>query len=62
MPQKARDKLFTPFEGSSRRGGTGLGLVIARDIMRSHGGDLELASTGPSGTMFRLILPAVELG
>ncbi|HEC90084.1 MAG TPA: HAMP domain-containing histidine kinase, partial [Alphaproteobacteria bacterium] len=54
---KAREKLFRPFAGSAREGGTGLGLVIAHDIMRAHGGDIELTETGPAGTRFRLTLP-----
>ncbi|WP_135081159.1 HAMP domain-containing sensor histidine kinase [Terasakiella sp. SH-1] len=58
LPDKARDNLFKPFDGSARRGGTGLGLVIARDIMRIHGGDLMLVQTGESGTCFRLMLPS----
>ena len=58
LSEKARDGLFEPFSGSSRDGGTGLGLVIARDIMRAHGGDIELLQTGPKGTTFRLALPA----
>ncbi|WP_028879599.1 sensor histidine kinase [Terasakiella pusilla] len=57
LPQKARDNLFKPFDGSARRGGTGLGLVIARDILRAHDGDLTLIHTGEKGTCFRLSLP-----
>jgi len=57
LPENARINLFKPFDGSSRRGGTGLGLVIARDIMRHHNGDLSLVSTGENGTCFRLTLP-----
>lgn len=57
LPQKARDKMFQPFAGSARKGGTGLGLVICRDIMRAHGGDIALVETGESGTTFRLIVP-----
>ncbi len=53
----ARERLFQPFAGSARKGGTGLGLAIARDLMRAHGGDLTLAETGPSGTVFALELP-----
>ena len=53
----ARECLFKPFAGSERAGGTGLGLVIARDIMRAHGGDISLAETGDTGTTFRLRLP-----
>lgn len=58
LSDKARDRLFQPFSGSARDGGTGLGLVIARDIMRAHGGDIELVKTGPGGTTFRMLLPA----
>ncbi len=57
MTEKSRTSLFEPFTGSSRDGGTGLGLVIARDIARNHGGDLALDATGPDGTCFRLNLP-----
>jgi signal transduction histidine kinase len=49
--------LFQPFSGSTRKGGTGLGLTIARDLVRAHGGDIALVETGDSGTVFRLDLP-----
>lgn len=52
-----RDSLFSPFGRSERPGGTGLGLAIARDIMRAHGGDLELVATNELGAAFRLRLP-----
>ena len=55
---EALDTLFQPFGRSSRAGGTGLGLAIAREIVRAHGGDLELAATGPGGTTFRVRLGA----
>jgi signal transduction histidine kinase len=57
LPEEARHKLFQPFTGSTRKGGTGLGLPIARDVMRAHGGDISLVETGPNGTRFRLVLP-----
>ena len=60
LPDKARERLFQPFAGSVRRGGTGLGLVIARDILRAHRGDITLLETGPDGTTFRLDLPLME--
>jgi signal transduction histidine kinase len=60
LPQKARDHLFKPFEGSARKGGTGLGLVIARDIMRYHDGDMYLKKTDQDGTVFTLMLPQLE--
>ncbi|TCS65002.1 sensor histidine kinase [Varunaivibrio sulfuroxidans] len=54
LPPRAQKKLFQPFVGSARDGGTGLGLVIARDIMHAHGGDVILRTTGETGTVFRL--------
>ncbi|WP_417477969.1 sensor histidine kinase [Maricaulis sp.] len=57
LPSRARDKLFRPFAGSTKRGGTGLGLSIARELARAHGGDIELVSTGPEGTVFAVRLP-----
>ena len=54
LAQAARESLFKPFKGSARQGGTGLGLVIARDVMQAHGGDLEMVSSGDDGTVFRL--------
>ena len=42
LPQKARDNLFQPFRGSVRQGGTGLGLVIAAELVKGHGGALSL--------------------
>ena len=57
LPQKARDNLFQPFRGSVRQGGSGLGLVIAADLVRGHGGTLVLEETGPRGSTFRISLP-----
>ena len=57
MPPKAQEKLFQPFAGSARKGGTGLGLVICHDIMLAHGGSIRLLETGETGTSFRLTLP-----
>ncbi len=61
LPQKARDHLFTPFQGNARKGGTGLGLAIAAELIRGHGGRLELGGTGPDGTCFRICLPDSRL-
>ena len=38
-------------------GGTGLGLTIARDSVRAHGGDLVLESSPSGGTRAKLRLP-----
>jgi signal transduction histidine kinase len=58
LPDRARAHLFQPFAGSTRRGGAGLGLAIARELAQGHGGDLSLVETGAAGTTFDLILPA----
>jgi signal transduction histidine kinase len=59
---RAREHLFQPFSGSTRDGGSGLGLVIAREIVNAHGGELTLVKTGESGTTFRIDLPARDVG
>lgn len=58
LPPRALQNLFKPFDGSAKAGGTGLGLAIAAEVMRSHGGSLELVETGAAGTCFRATLPA----
>jgi signal transduction histidine kinase len=58
IPEHARERLFQPFSGSAREGGTGLGLVISREIVNAHGGELSLAETSDQGTTFRIELPA----
>ena len=60
LPDKVRASLFRPFTSTSHRGGAGLGLAIARDLMLAHGGDIALITTGPDGTSFRLMLPISE--
>ncbi len=57
LPKRAVDNLFTPFEGGARKGGSGLGLAISADLVKGHGGALELVSTGENGTVFMINLP-----
>jgi len=57
LPPKARENLFTAFQGGARKGGTGLGLVIAAELVRGHGGKLELGESDENGTEFRICLP-----
>ena len=61
LPQRAQDNLFKPFEGGVSKGGTGLGLVIAGDLIRGHGGRLALDKTGPEGTQFSITLPFSDM-
>lgn len=64
LPPKAQENLFQAFEGGVRKGGTGLGLVIAADLIRGHGGALRLLNTSEQGTEFAITLPkgAAALG
>ncbi len=53
IPVERREDVFRPFyrldaSRNQDQGGTGLGLAIARDIARSHGGDIQLGDS-PSG-------------
>ena len=59
---KARAHLFEAFQGSTRTGGAGLGLAIAAEFVRAHGGDIRLVE-GTIGATLRLTIPdrAVEL-
>lgn len=57
LPQRARDNLFAAFQGGARKGGTGLGLVIAAELVRGHGGQLQLERSDAEGTDFRIWLP-----
>jgi len=61
LPPKARENLFTPFQGGVRKGGSGLGLAIAQELVRGHGGDLVLQETGPEGTTFEIRLPRGDM-
>lgn len=59
MPETVRARLFKgEITGREERGGTGLGLLICRDLAASNSGTVELESTGPTGTTFVLSLPA----
>ncbi len=57
LPARARDHLFEPFVGSTRPGGSGLGLPIAREIMHAHGGEISIAQGTGGGAVIRLELP-----
>ena len=57
LPAKAQEHLFTAFQGGARKGGSGLGLAISEELVRGHGGTLELTRTGEDGTVFTICLP-----
>jgi hypothetical protein len=53
---QARAHLFEAFQGSTWSGGAGLGLVIADELVRAHGGEISLVD-GTIGATFRLKIP-----
>jgi len=58
-------RLFEAFErGASARhiGGLGLGLYIAREVARAHGGDIAVESAPGAGALFVLHLPTTTRG
>lgn len=57
VPQAITAQIFRPFAVGGRAGGAGLGLAIARDLVRAHGGDIALMETSANGTTFRFTLP-----
>jgi signal transduction histidine kinase len=57
LPKKARENLFAAFRGAARSGGTGLGLAIAHELVRAHGGSLELVESHGGRTVFSLTIP-----
>jgi two-component system osmolarity sensor histidine kinase EnvZ len=62
IPENRREEAFRPFhrldEGRNlQKGGVGLGLAIARDIARAHGGDLTLGKSEMGGLRAAILLP-----
>lgn len=57
LPEKARANIFAAFQRGARKGGTGLGLAIAAELVRGHGGQIELVQSDEQGTEFCLTLP-----
>ncbi len=55
IPAERRESVFRPFESGAD--GTGLGLTIARDIIRAHGGDITLEDSPLGGLRARVRVP-----
>lgn len=58
IPQKVLDKIFQPFFTTKPTGqGTGLGLSLAYDIVKAHGGEIKVNTSEGEGTTFNIYLP-----
>jgi signal transduction histidine kinase len=65
IPQDKHEQVFSPFfrlekSRSRETGGTGLGLAVARTVIRQHGGDVELADRKSGGLRVIITLPAQQ--
>jgi PAS domain S-box-containing protein len=63
IPPEIASTLFNPFRRgeresrTSKTAGLGLGLYISHEIVRAHGGEIEVQSTAAEGTSFRISMP-----
>jgi signal transduction histidine kinase len=58
VPAQAIGRIFTKFWRGGSRGGTGLGLYIAKGIVEAHGGTIEAGRAPNGGAVLRFALPA----
>jgi signal transduction histidine kinase len=58
VPADLRQRVFTRFWRTGRRGGTGLGLYIVRGLVEAHGGTIYVGQAPQGGGLFRVVLPA----
>ena len=59
IPEEKLNRIFEPFYTTKKKG-TGLGLMIVQRIVRAHGGHIEVESQVGRGTIFRIWLPLHE--
>jgi len=58
IPQKVLDKIFQPFFTTKPTGqGTGLGLSLAYDIVKAHGGEIKVETKEGEGSQFIIQMP-----
>ena len=56
IPDEVKTRLFQPFATSGKKGGTGLGLAMVKQIAEEHHGKVTFKSS-PEGTKFSLVIP-----
>lgn len=57
LPAKAKEHLFSPFQGSTRRNGSGLGLTICEELIHALGGTITLIEDEHEGAHFEIRVP-----
>jgi len=62
IPDDIKDNILQPFF-TTKKGtqGTGLGLSITNDIIKAHGGTLNIKTEAGNGSVFGITLPAVRI-
>ena len=61
MTEEIRAHIFDSMYTTKKRGrGTGLGLVVVRQVMSEHGGNIEVESESDRGSLFRLTFPVIR--
>jgi signal transduction histidine kinase len=61
MTEEVRTHIFDPMYTTKKPGrGTGLGLVVVRQVMSEHGGSIEVDSESENGSRFRLYFPVIK--
>lgn len=59
IPADIKDRIFDPFYTTKEgHGGTGLGLAVVSGIVKEHDGWIDVEGSAPTGTVFRVYLPA----
>jgi len=57
MDDSTSEKIFSQFFSTKGTDGTGLGLLVVHDIVKEHGGRIEVLSAPGRGSTFRIIFP-----
>ena len=57
IPEDRRDQIFVPFY-TTKPGGSGIGLNLARHVALGHGGQLDVRGNQPRGSVFTLTIPS----